>query len=122
MRQRYVGPERPGTEYARSIARYSSRGRRRAVSSYLNHPLVPAIALGLLAAGVALLWPRQAHGRRAHEAAAREPSRRQRVSASGLATGLQSGGVNPGHSPAVGAGAIGTGGGSTAHEDTGALR
>lgn len=73
MRQRDASPERhlpSGTEYARSIARYRPRrGRRRAPSSYLNHPLAPAIALGLVAAGVVLLWPRRAHGRRWADAA-----------------------------------------------------
>ena len=56
MRQRYVGPEqnvRPGTEYARSIARYRPRNKRQAsLISYLDHPLAPAIALGLLAAAI----------------------------------------------------------------------
>ena len=105
----------------------------------LTHPLAPALALGLLAAGVAMLWPRKAHGRREdwrgldhdHDRdndpmrGARDesyPTRRQAVSASGLASGLQPGGVTPGGSPAAGAGGIGTGGGSTAGENTGSLR
>ena len=71
MRQKYLSPEqnvRPGTEYARSIARYQPRHARRSDwMSYLDHPLAPALALGLLAAGVMLLWPRQAQGRRWEE-------------------------------------------------------
>ena len=65
MRQRSFSPEqnvRPGTEYARSIARYAPRRRHSAAASLLSHPLAPAIALGLVVAGVALLWPRQALG------------------------------------------------------------
>lgn len=105
----------------------------------LTHPLAPALALGLLAAGVAMLWPKMAHGRREDDrmhdhdddrgndrmrgaGRASYPSRRQAVSASGLASGLQPGGVTPGGSPGAIAGGIGTGGGSTAGEHTGSLR
>ena len=67
MRQRYISPEqmlRPGTEYARSIARYKPRGGRVAGKSIFDYPLAPAVALALVAAGVVLMWPRQAQGRR----------------------------------------------------------
>ncbi len=60
MRQRYQGPEQNiqmGTEYARSIARFRPRHRRRSsMTDYLSHPLAPMLGLGLLAAGVYLLW------------------------------------------------------------------
>jgi hypothetical protein len=67
MRQRYISPEqtvRPGTEYARSIARYRPRSGRSSTKSIFQHPLAPAVALALVAAGVAMMWPRQAHGHR----------------------------------------------------------
>ena len=129
MRQRYVSPEqnvRPGTEYARSIARYRPKQKRRASwTSYLDHPLAPAVALGLLAAGALMLWPRMAQGRRLEfdgdsDFADFPPPSRQPGRA-GLATGLQQGGVTPGHSPGAGVGSIGTGGGSTARAPTGTL-
>ncbi|MBX9759752.1 MAG: hypothetical protein K2Y29_13335 [Beijerinckiaceae bacterium] len=65
MRKRSFSPEqnvRPGTEYARSIAGYAPQDRPPAMASLLSHPMAPAVALALFAAGVALLWPRQAHG------------------------------------------------------------
>lgn len=65
MRQRNLSPEQnvlPGTEYARSIARYAPRSQPAKIGSLLSHPMAPAIALGLFAAGVALLWPRPARG------------------------------------------------------------
>ena len=67
MRQSYRGPEQevhPGTEYARSVARFRPRrSRAPAASSYLAHPLAPVLAVGLLAAGAALLWSLSDHHR-----------------------------------------------------------
>ncbi len=101
MRKRNLSPERnvmPGTEYARSIARYAPRSQPSTIGSLLSHPIAPAIALGLFAAGVALLWPRPAHGlfgskepRRAmHDGDAEYadfPPRRHSASVTGYETG-----------------------------------
>ena len=65
MKQRHLGQQQsvaPGTEYARSIARYRPQKKRRTQASFLAHPWAPAIALALAAAGAVLLWSRAAHG------------------------------------------------------------
>ncbi len=67
MRQKFAGSEQslhPGTEYGRSIARYRPlRRKARSWPSFLDHPMAPVIALGIIAAGALMLWPRQANGR-----------------------------------------------------------
>ncbi|MDP2357956.1 MAG: hypothetical protein Q8M31_18090 [Beijerinckiaceae bacterium] len=66
MRQNSTSPEqsvRLGTEYARSIARNRPRRRKsRSWTGYFDHPLAPVLALGIIAAGAMILWPRQANG------------------------------------------------------------
>lgn len=66
MRQKSRSPEQSvqlGTEYARSIARNRLRGRKsQSWTSYFDHPLAPVLALGIIAAGALILWPRQANG------------------------------------------------------------
>jgi hypothetical protein len=63
MKQRYVSPQqsiRPGTEYARSIARHRPRRQSAMAAPMFGHPWAAALALALAAAGLALLWPRAA--------------------------------------------------------------
>ncbi len=68
MRQKSRSPEHSvqlGTEYARSLARNRPRGRKyrsQSWTSYFDHPLAPVLALGIIAAGALILWPRQANG------------------------------------------------------------
>jgi hypothetical protein len=64
---------------------------------------------------------REIEGREAGSETRAERSGPDEIAGSvGVASGLQPGGTNPGGGPGTGAGSMGTGGGSTADEPTGA--